>query len=145
MRNAVLEWFRAGAPRRILPFLGSRVDELDLSDAVAEACVTATAEAWGLKQQAIETATSVLELFNHAGIEVIALRVSLSPVRYSPHRLRAIGDLDLLVGPGEHRRAVRVLNNPVGAAADLAPRAPAPCHPQLVDATAKKVGCNVLS
>jgi hypothetical protein len=108
--NAVLEWFRTGPPRRVLPYIGTRVVELGLSEAVAEECVTATAEAWGLNHRVFETAASVLELLHQAGIEVMAFKgLALAGEVYSPHRLRAIGDLDLLVRPSQHRRAVRVL------------------------------------
>lgn len=107
---ALLAWLTNGPPRRALPLVGSRADQLTLSADVREAAADATAEAWALNESVFMTARSVVGTFAEAGIEVMALKgLAFAGELYRPHRLRAVGDLDLLVHPRDHRRSVQIL------------------------------------
>lgn len=108
--EALLGWLTSGPPRRALPLLGTRADHLELNDSVRQACADATAEAWALNESVFVTARSVVGTLARADVDVMALKgLALVGEVYHPHRLRAVGDLDLLVRPGDHRRAVEVL------------------------------------
>ena len=106
----LLAWLTVGPPRRALPYLGSRTSQLAMSPDVQRAAKEATAEAWALNESVFATARTVVGIFTEAGIEVMALKgLALAGETYRPHRLRAVGDLDLLVHPRDHRRSVEIL------------------------------------
>jgi hypothetical protein len=107
---AVIAWARAGAEQRLLPALGRRSGVLELAEDVVHACREATVEAWGLNERLLQLVRPAIERLVGAGIPVVALKgTALIGDVYPEHRIRPIGDVDLLVPRDLVRDALRLL------------------------------------
>ncbi|MBK9180715.1 MAG: nucleotidyltransferase family protein [Acidimicrobiales bacterium] len=106
----VLVWAKEGSEQRLLPLLGARAEMLDLPEQVRAGCHEATVEAWGLNERLLHATVPVLDAFRAAGIEVLALKgLGLLGDTYPQHRLRPVGDADLLVRPDRAADAYRIV------------------------------------
>jgi hypothetical protein len=107
---AVIAWARGGAEQRLLPALGRRSEELELPEEAVRACRDATVEAWGLNERLLLLVRPAIERLVAAGIPVVALKgTALIGDVYEQHRLRPLGDVDLLVPRARVRDALRTL------------------------------------
>jgi hypothetical protein len=106
----VVSWARRGAQQRLLPALGRRSEELELPQEAVRACRDATVEAWGLNERLLLLVRPAIERLVAAGIPVVALKgTALIGDVYEQHRLRPLGDVDLLVPRARVRDALRTL------------------------------------
>ena len=118
--DGVLRWADAGAGRRLLPQLGQRAEVLELPARVATACRDATVEAWGLNERLLALVAPVLTDLIAAGVPVVALKgLALLGDVHPLHRLRPLGDVDLLVPRRALGRTLAVLADHGWASHDL--------------------------
>ena len=105
----VVRWATAGAGRRLLPLLGERRQMLELPAVVAAACKDATVEAWGLNERLFvlcaEPLTRLAERMPVVALKGAALLGDVFP----QHRIRPVGDIDVLVPHAHAREALEVL------------------------------------
>jgi len=96
--QGVMDWARRGPEQRLLPALGTRKEMLELPLEVSRVCRDATVEAWGLNERLLLAVRPAIEALAAAGIPVVALKgVAVLGDIYPEHRLRPIGDVDVLV------------------------------------------------
>lgn len=94
----VLAWVTAGPEQRLLPMLRWRAALLELGPAAQEACALAEAEAWGGNRRAFEVVGPLVASLTAAGVPVLGFKgIALVGTAYPDHRVRPIGDADLLV------------------------------------------------
>lgn len=107
--EGVMRWASAGGERRLLPLLGQRAELLELPEVVVAACRDATAEAWGLNERLFALVETPLRALA-AEMPVVLLKgAALLGDVYPAHRLRPVGDVDVLVPRRRARDAVRLL------------------------------------
>jgi len=105
----VIRWASDGAGRRLLPLLGARRHMLELPLIVAEACRDATVEAWGLNERLFVLCAEPLAALAER-MPVVALKgAALLGDVFPRHRIRPVGDIDILVPHARAREALRVL------------------------------------
>lgn len=120
-QSAVLSWINSGPERRVLPLLTKRARELDLTDELSTAATDAMVEAWALNERLFVACAETVDALHREGIEMMVLKgTALVGDVYPEHRLRPVGDLDLLVRPSQARRAFEILKStgwqpPVGS------------------------------
>jgi hypothetical protein len=106
----VLAWAQRGAEVRLLPALGRRAELLELPFAVSQACRDATVESWGLNERLLQLVRPAVTSLVVAGVPVVALKgAALIGDAYPEHRVRPLGDVDLLVPRRDVDRALRLL------------------------------------
>ncbi len=105
----VMRWASVGGERRLLPLLGQRAELLELPEVVVTTCRDATAEAWGLNERLFALVEAPLRALA-AEMPVVVLKgAALVGDVYPAHRLRPVGDVDVLVPRRRAREAVRLL------------------------------------
>lgn len=110
--SEVMVWACRGAEQRLLPALGRRAELLELPAEVSRTCRDLTVESWGLNERLLIVVRPAIERLLDAGVPLAALKgVALIGDAYPQHRLRPIGDVDLLVPRSQVSRALRVLAN----------------------------------
>lgn len=93
-----------------MPLLGERAEALDLGGEATTACELAALEAWGLNERLLATVRPSIVALRDAGVDVVALKgLGLLGDVYPQHRLRPIGDADLLIRDEQMAVAVDVL------------------------------------
>jgi len=107
--DEVMRWASAGAERRLLPLLGARTELLELPAVVVATCRDATAEAWGLNERLFALVTDPLRALA-AEMPVVVLKgAALLGDVFPQHRVRPVGDVDVLVPQRRTRDALRIL------------------------------------
>ncbi len=107
--DGVVRWATAGAERRLLPLLGVRAELLELPAVVVTACRDATAEAWGLNERLFALVEGPLRTLAGAMPVVLLKGAALLGDVHPAHRLRPVGDVDVLVPRRRAREALRLL------------------------------------
>lgn len=107
---SLMAWATRGAERRLLPLLSERSERLGCSAETRNACTDAMVESWALNERLLLAARPVLATLREADIDVMCLKgLALVGDVYPQHRLRPLGDLDIMVRPAHARRAFRLL------------------------------------
>ncbi len=108
---AILMSSLSGGPcERLFPLLGSRTAELALDPLTSEACLRETQLAWGLNVRLFDVIGTLVNEIRTVDIVPTALKgLALIGDVYEDHRLRHVGDADLLIDRSEVRQVVEVL------------------------------------
>lgn len=119
-----LAWINSGSERRILPLLHPRLDVLGLGKRLpaetddrdqaelVEEVTESVVESWALNERLLMATRPTLELLLAEGVDLLCIKgIALVGDVYPEHRLRPIGDLDVLVRPGHRRRAFGLLRD----------------------------------
>lgn len=110
--SAVLSWIDSGSERRILPLLHPRLGMLGLEESEMAAVIDSVVESWALNERLLIATRPTLEHLLAEGVDLLCIKgAALIGDVYPEHRLRPIGDLDVLVRPRHRRRAFRLLRD----------------------------------
>jgi len=123
-----LSWINAGSERRVLPLLTLRAADFAVGETLASAATDAMVEAWALNERLFMACERTLSVLGEQGIEMICLKgAAFVGDVYPEHRLRPVGDLDLLVRPSQAKKAFGILKS-VGWEPPLGSRVPMRGH-----------------
>jgi len=108
--SAVVSWIDSGSERRVLPLLHPRAAELELEEETVTAVTDAVVESWALNERLMIAVRPTLRHLAGEGIDVMCIKgAALVGDVYPLHRLRPIGDVDIVVRPSQGRSAFRML------------------------------------
>lgn len=108
--SAVMSWIDSGSERRVLPLLHPRAGELALGEQTVAAVTDAVVESWALNERLMRAVRPTLRDLVDEGVGVMCIKgAALVGDVYPLHRLRPIGDVDIVVRPSQGRFAFRLL------------------------------------
>lgn len=108
--SAVMSWIDSGSERRVLPLLHPRAGELAFGERTVAAVTDAVVESWALNERLMIAVRPTLRHLVGEGIDVMCIKgAALVGDVYPLHRLRPIGDVDIVVRPSQGRSAFRLL------------------------------------
>lgn len=107
----IIDWVNGDPCERLLPLLGARAEILDIDEQLRERCQEETDIAWGLNTRLFQALRPVLGKWQELGITPIAVKgLALFGDVYPDHRLRHVGDADVMVKTDQVRPTVRILH-----------------------------------
>jgi hypothetical protein len=120
--DGVIAWADAGVGQRLLPALAERTELLELPLTVTQRLRARRVEAWGLNERLLMLSEPSIRSLVEAGVRTLGLKgVALLGDVIPRHATRPLGDLDLLVAPGDVRAALGILAD-AGWTTGMAPR-----------------------